>query len=403
MKRTLYIAFTIFICCTVLTGCWGQRELNELSIAFALGIDFVDGEYVVTTQIINPSELSPARQEGGGDQAPVATYVAKGQTLFEAFRRLTKVAPRKVYFSYVRIVVLGETLARRGILDSLDFLLRKNEFRTDFYLLVARGTRAEETLRVLTNFNPIPAEKVFSAIEKSESFWAATGKVTIDELITDVIQEGREPVLTGLRIESDQGNQGAQESVQTIEQQASLTLADMGAFRGNKFIGWLSETESKGFNYTQNNVFDTITTVPCPDKGKLAVKIRRSEATLRTKVTNGLPRGSISIQLEGNIGDVACDVDLSQEKTILALKRQTENKIRDVISESVHKAQKELHSDIFGFGEQLSRSDPHAWATLKNNWGDIFADMPIEIAVNVDIRASGSMTKSLEEIMRERR
>lgn len=401
MKRIIYVSFVISICCVLLAGCWSRRELNDLSIAFALGIDRDDGMYVVTAQIINPGEISPSHSGSGGGQAPVGVYETRGTTLFEAFRRLTKKVPRKVYFAYVRLVVIGETLAREGILDAVDFLLRGDEFRTDFYLLVAKGSTAREPLHVLTQLDLIPAEKVFDSIEMSEDFWAATGKVTIDELVNDIVGGGRQAVLTGIEIVGNKAIKGKPENMQTIENQAVLKLADMTAFRGDKMVGWLDETESKGYNYTQNNVQDTITTIPCPEKGILAVEIRHNDTTMHTKVTNGQPRGSIAVHAEGNIGDVECGVDLSKEQTILTLEQRTEEKFRDVIEESLHKAQKKLHTDIFGFGEALSRSDPQAWAELKSDWHDLFVDMPVDITVDVDMREQGSMTKSLRQIMRE--
>ena len=69
MKRIIYVSFMISICCVLLTGCWSRRELNDLSIAFALGLDKDDGQYVVTAQIINPGEISPNQGGGGGNQA----------------------------------------------------------------------------------------------------------------------------------------------------------------------------------------------------------------------------------------------------------------------------------------------------------------------------------------------
>lgn len=403
MKRALFVCLIMFIGCVFLTGCWSQRELNELSIAFALGLDIVDGQYVVTAQIINPGELSPARSGGGGDQAPVATYETKGATLFEAFRRMTKKVPRKVYFAYVRIVVIGEALAKEGILEALDFFLREDEFRTDFYFLVAKGSRAGDTLRVLTIQNPIPAEKMFGSLEMSEQFWAATGKITIDELVSDLIEGGRHPVITGIEVTGNEANAGSAENMQNIRNYTGLKLADMVAFHGDKMAGWLDEQESKGYNYTQNKVHDTITTVPCPEEGKLAVEIRRSEAEIRTEVTNGRPRGRIHVRAEGNIGDVECDIDLSKEQTVLTLEKRTREKIREAIAGSLHKAQEELRTDIFGFGDALSRSEPSTWVSLKHDWTDIFSDMSVDIAVDVDMRAQGSMTKSIKEIMEERR
>ncbi len=54
MKRL----FFIFICLFLLTSCWSRREFNELSIAYGLGIDKEDGEYIVSAQVINPEQIS---------------------------------------------------------------------------------------------------------------------------------------------------------------------------------------------------------------------------------------------------------------------------------------------------------------------------------------------------------
>lgn len=403
MKRIMSVLLIGIWCCVALTGCWSQRELNELSIAFALGLDFVDGQYVVTAQIINPGEISPSRSGGGGDQSPVGTYETRGETLFEAFRRLTKVVPRTVYFAYVRIVVIGESLAREeGIMDSMDFLLREDEFRTDYYLLVAKNSFARDTLRVLTHLNQIPAEKVFDSLEMSEKYWAATGKITIDELVNRLIQEGRQPVLTAIEVAGNKAIAGSSENVQSIENNAVLKLANMAAFNGDKMVGWLNEAESKGYNYTQNNVNDTIATIPCPEKGSLAIEVLNADTKVRTEISNGQPRGHVDVHAEGRIGDVECEIDLSKEQTMITLEKLLKQEIRENIAGSVRRAQKDFRSDIFGFGEALFRSDPQAWASLERKWRDTFSDMPVDITVDVDVRSQGSMTKSLKQLKKER-
>ncbi|MBH9787576.1 Ger(x)C family spore germination protein, partial [Clostridioides difficile] len=37
----------------LLSGCWSKRELNELAIVVALGIDKIDEEYEITVQIVD--------------------------------------------------------------------------------------------------------------------------------------------------------------------------------------------------------------------------------------------------------------------------------------------------------------------------------------------------------------
>lgn len=46
-----------------LTGCWSRKELNELALVMALGIDLVPEGYAVTVQVMNPGETG--NQVGG--------------------------------------------------------------------------------------------------------------------------------------------------------------------------------------------------------------------------------------------------------------------------------------------------------------------------------------------------
>lgn len=402
MKRALYLTLILIICSFLIAGCWSRRELDDLSIAYALGFDYVDNEHVVTVQIINPGQISPAREGESGSQAPVATYTARGATVFEAVRRLTKVVPRKVYLSYVRIVVIGEALAKRGMRNVLDFLLREDEFRTDFYLLVAKDSPTKDMLHVLTLLNPIPAEKVYDSLEISKKHWAATGKITIDELITDLAEEGRHPVLTGLTIVGNKDAATSQENVAKIAHEADLKLTDMAAFRGDKLAGWLDENESKGYNYAHGKVQDTITTIPCPGhSGTMGVEMLHVKGTVSTSVSRGRPRGRVTVEMVGNIGDVECGIDLKGQHTMKTIEKQTEEKVREHIVNTLQKAQKELRTDIFGFGERLHHSHPHTWHALKKEWEQTFVDLPVDVEVDVAVRTQGSMTKSLGEIMRE--
>lgn len=402
MRRTVYLSLVVVVSCLLLPGCWNQRELNDLSIAFALGIDLdEEGKYIVSAQIINPSEISPARSGGGGDQAPVSTFETRGETLFEAFRRLTKLVPRKVYFAYVRVVVFGEDVARRGIKETLDFLLRENEFRTDFFLLVAKEASARDVLSVLPPLMPIPAVKMYDSLEMSEQFWAATGKITIDELIEDIVTPGKETVLTAVEVTGNLEMGQRQENAQMVGDHANVRLADMVAFHGDKMVGWLDEEESKGYNYFKDNVEDTVTSIRCPDGGKMGVEILHVGSKVRTEVKNGQPKGYIDLRAKGNIGDVQCDVQLANQQTIKSLEEQVEKTIRKTMEKALTKAQKELRADIFGFGQALSRSDPQAWQALKNDWIDVFPDMPVDIETEIEVLHQGSMTESIDQLIKE--
>ena len=78
-----------------------------------------------------------------------------------------------------------------------------------------------------------------------------------------------------------------------------------------------------------------------------------------------------------------------------------EKKLSDSILSDIHasltKAQKELKSDIFGFGFALFRKSPNLWQTkYENKWNDIFPNITVYINVNSKIINTGTNIKKLD-------
>lgn len=233
-KVTLLITLTILV--ISLTGCWNRRELTDLSIATAMGIDKSDDGYLVTAQIINPSEIAA---QVPTTRTAVTSYRTTGATVFEALRKLTKESPRKIYMSHMRTIVFGEDLAKEGIAKTLDFISRDHEFRTDFYILVARGVKATEVLNILTPLEKIPANKIYYSLRMSEKAWAATHAVQLDELISKLVSKGDNPVLTGILIKGDPEKGKKLSNVEQVKPSTLLEIDSLAAFKKDKLVGWL--------------------------------------------------------------------------------------------------------------------------------------------------------------------
>ncbi|HWO76421.1 MAG TPA: Ger(x)C family spore germination protein [Bacillus sp. (in: firmicutes)] len=391
MKRK----FLIFIMCLsfvlIMTGCWTRKELNDLAIAVAMGIDKVDKQYLLTVQIVNPGEI--AAKQGSGLSTPVVVFQEKGETIFETLRKITTNAPRKVYLAHLRTLIFGEELAKEGIRKTLDFLSRDHELRPDFYITVAKDARAEDILKILTSLEDIPANKLYNALETSENVWAQTMSVTFDTLNSKLMSEGANPILTGVMKTGDTQSGGAKQNIENIDPPIRLKYNGISVFKGEKLIGWLNEEESKGVNFALGEVKNTIVTTSCPqDEGKLALEIVRTNQSLNTTIKNGQPVGTIKLYIDANVGDVECtDLDLMKVSTIYDLENKAEEKIKGQIISSIEAAQKKYQSDIFGFGEALHRSEPEFWNELKKQWDKRFADMPVHVNVTVKVHHTGTI------------
>ena len=162
----------------LLSGCWSAKEIHDLGIINALGIDFNDaGEFEITTVIVRPTELFPESIGGttDGKQNKYLIETATGQTVFEAISKLSKSISDKIYFGHLDVVVFGEKAAREKMIPALDFISRENEFRPNIYLLVTKG-KAADVINTSPEFNKTLGLE-FKNLIKSSRF-AATKMVT---------------------------------------------------------------------------------------------------------------------------------------------------------------------------------------------------------------------------------
>ncbi|MEK4402872.1 Ger(x)C family spore germination protein [Sporosarcina sp. FSL K6-6792] len=390
--------FVLLILSLVLTGCWDRRELNEIAITLALGIDKVDEEFQLTAQVVVPSEVSMKQSSG---RSTVTLFQADGETIFEAFRKMTIDSPRKIYPGHLRMLVIGEELAKAGVSESLDLLSRDWELRSDFYVVVAKDNTAAETLNVTTPIESIPANKMFNTLKTSEENWAVTKGVTLDELLGDLITDGKDAVLTGIQVFGNREVGSSKQNVESITPATQIQYDYLAVFKKDKLVGWLNESESKGYNYIIDSVKSTVASISCPEEGKVSIEVINSKSELKGKINKGEPEVNVTIEVEGNVGAVECHIDLKDTKAIDALEKSYEKELKEIIHQTIETVQKQYKTDIFGFGQAIHRSNPKTWKKIKNQWDEIFPELTVNVEVDMKIYHTGTVSNSFLQKLEE--
>lgn len=395
-KRRVCLCLLAAIAAFSLAGCWDRRELNDLAIAVGMGFDKQGDKIRITTQIVNPGEV--ASKTGNANYGtPVSTLSAAESTTFEALRKLTTVAPRRIFSSHLRMLVIGEEQARLGISKVIDGVSRNHEFRSDFYLIIAKGTTAERVLSILTPIEKIPANKLFKTLEMSEKVWAPTVKMKLDQFINELSDPTRQTVLTGLKIVGDPEEGEKTSNLSRTEPSTYLKYSGLALFKGDKLVDWMNDQESKGYNYIVENVQSTVGHLTCPDGGTLGVEIVHVKSKMKGYVKDGKPGIVLHIIAEENIGEVQCRIDLTKEETLKQLEETAARNLKDIVGDSIRKAQKNK-ADIFGFDQAIEIAEPKVWQRqLKSRWDELFATLPVTIHTEIHIRKLGTIRNSLYE------
>jgi len=392
MAKVKVICF-LCILTLLLSGCWSKRELNELAIVVALGIDKVEDEFEITVQIVDPSEVS--MRQASTQRSPVISYHSKGETIFDAIRKMTTLAARKPYFAHLQVVVLGEDLAKEGISDSLDLIARDHEFRKDFDVVMSHEATAKEVLNVLTPIEKVPANKILNSLTVSEKVWGSTIAVNIDELVSTLSNKENGALISAIEVHGDKRLGIDQTNVQRVKTPVLLKYAGLAVFKEDKFVGLLSEGESKSVSFLSDKIQSTIEIVACPKQGTLSTEITSSTTKVKGSFQNGKPKIDVQINVEQNVGEVECEINLSKNKTIDYINKKTAQGIEERIEKTLEKIQQQYQVDVLGYGDALHRADAKQWKKIKKDWSTIFPDLPIHVHVKVTTQGLGTMQNSL--------
>ncbi len=366
-----------------------------------MGVDKKENKILFSQQVVNPGAITSQGGAASSD-APVTLFQRTGNSIQEAGRAMITSSTRKVYTAQLQMLIIGEELAKEGISDILDHILRDHQYRRDFFVVIARGTKAENILKVYTLIDRIPADKMKRSLETSSKAWGTTASIKMDQFMSDIISNGKEAVLTGIKVQGNRNLGETTKNGQQIDPSAQLQYNGLAVFKKDRLVGWLNEEESKGYNYIQGEIKSTPVVFPCPrGKKKITVEVLRTQEETQFKKINGIPQIDIKISFEGNVDDVQCAIDLSKPETIAQLEKLTERSIKRTIVAALKAAQKKYNSDIFGFRDVINRTNPKYFEKLQKDWDQEFPDLQVNVDVKGDIRRVFLTKKSVRERMED--
>lgn len=374
----------------ILSGCWSSNEVNELALSVAMGLDKTADGYLLTEQIINPKAVAAKNPT---DSAPVTLYTSQSSNIEVAINNLLLKSSRLIYNTHLRLVVLGEELAREGIMDILDFFTRSYEFRTDFIFLIAKDSTAYEILKNLTSLDSIPGVSLFNMAKHSSEENGMTKAVRVIELINSIASDGTNAVITGVNVQKEDIRSYSVDAFKDTDKFDRLAFIGLGAFNEDKLVGWLNLDESKGYNYITDKLKYTAESAKVDD-AEISYNVIKPKAKIKVDITDGKPSISVDIKLRYSIPEISGGYDVSVPDKLGSVSKALEDKITGSCNAAITKAQKEIKADIFGFGEAVHRKDKKYWSTVKDKWNDEFIKMPVNITVKAELFNTGEISKS---------
>ncbi|AMM94329.1 spore gernimation protein KC [Peribacillus simplex] len=396
MNRKRSVLLLMLICTTFTSGCWDKKELNEMAIVSAIGVDKnKDGKLVATFQIINPSNVAGALQGGGGTNPPISIYRASGDNILEMDSVASTKISRDMYFAHANLIVISEEIAKEeGINAIFDAFERSPEFRATTRIVIARGVKARNIVETLTAIDKVTAEKINRTIESTEKQNGGSININLQEVIKDLVSTGKEPIISGFTVSGQKEKEDKMENTQSSDIKANPRAAGIGVFKEGKLVDWLDGDKAIGSMWVLDRIESTNLNMDW--KGKkdaITYQVIRQKTNVSVKVENGKPKVFIKVRAEGDIREVNVSLNLSSPHVLIDIEKKLAKNLKKEMEDAIVRAQKNK-SDIFGFGEIMHESHPKLWKKLEKDWDDdTFPKLEAQVQVETFIRRTGLRNK----------
>ncbi|MFD0673730.1 Ger(x)C family spore germination protein [Cohnella sp. GCM10027633] len=395
MRGIKWLLALIFVTasCT-LSGCWNRKEMNDLAIVLAIGVDRIEQEYRVTVQVADPSQMI---RPSPGTRAAGLIYSEKALTVYEALRKITTKSPRQLYYGHLGMLFLNEAAAREGFGKFGDLFFRMPETRPDFNVVVAHNVTTRDMLSMVPPFEIVPAIDFYKSLQNSEAEWAPTTSASVFDLMQQISTDGWEPALTAITMIGDRKGAMSQDNVKQPRSLGEFKYEGIAVFKDDKLVGLLNEQDSKSYAYLLNKVSSTVAHLSCPSsEDELTVVINKATSRIIPRIRDGEPYAQINMYFDVSIAECDCkDFDLTKADTYRRIESEGRKATNEIIGGGIRRVQRKFRSDIYGFGAAFHRKYPKQWHSWKDDWNRRFSKMPIELIVDYNVRKIGEIVNPI--------
>lgn len=358
----------------LLAGCWDLNENERMYYIFGVGVDFKDGQYEATIQIISFSRVAKTDQF---NQDVIQSQVssAKGKTVDEAFFQLYHAIDERVYWGHFSFFILSEAALKQGRIDSvINTLTRFSDTRYNTWVYCTDEPLEQFLLTLPLLKKSITLTKVADPINsyEQESF---IEPLDVRNLIIDLNEPSNEANIPYIKLKEDWKTQ--KEPLSTIE------INGIGVITPNEFRGFIKDDNANGLQWVSNQTKrGEITTIYEEDK-YFSATIHNVIVNIDPIVKGNDIKFNINVNLTASLGSFEGNLtsDKIKELVIKTVKKEIEQTYQSGL---------EMNADVFRLSEILYRDDVKKWKDIqKDGRIELEEDSIRNININIDKLTSG--------------
>ncbi|NOU69099.1 Ger(x)C family spore germination protein [Paenibacillus sp. LMG 31461] len=387
----------------LLTGCWDRLEIEDRAVVLAIGIDKAKpgdekessnathilnqdpeankGLIRITVQIAVPGRIPLGAGSGSGSSSgekPVWVLTSVGYTIDDALLNLQQQLADRLFFGHLRVIVISEAVAKKGIENENDFFRRQPQVRRTVWMVVSKGNAAD-IIKANPQLERVPTLYLLATLEHSRE------RGTLPNIFLGVF----------LSANSAKGQAGMLPYLE-LKKESNIELAGMAYFKNDKMVGVTTALQIGHYMAIKQinpGGYSVLQKMP-GSKTLVIFKSTHRKSRITTTIKNGNVHTIIKCQIEGDLTEKSNKKVFITKENLKKLEEKIQEDANVGFGKLIQQTQKD-GSDIFGFGEYVRATQPAYWnkeIKTEESWQNQYKEMSFDVTVHVKIRRIGTKT-----------
>ncbi|MBX0357295.1 Ger(x)C family spore germination protein [Halobacillus sp. Nhm2S1] len=365
--------FICMVCTLFLTGCWDEKQFKNVKLVLSLGFDQgEEGEIIQTVSIPTVNRAS----EGPGSES-LQIVSTSANTPLHARDKIDQMISETYDPSKVKVVLLGEDLAKKNIYPILDDMYRSPRSNLNAYLAVVEEGTAKEVISMNHSGATRISNYIGGLLEAAVSSTHATGE-NLQLLCAELLEPGIDFSVPLLKIEDDG---------------SLLTFNGMGLFHEKAYTGEKIGAEQTTMYMLLQGVKGRVArlTEKIDDNGKdeildyVTVSVAENDRKMKVENKDGEIAATIHLDMSVKIAEYPSD-HLYVKGRIEEISKKLSERLTEESVDIIAQLQ-EANSDVFGIGRRVKAYHPEVWKEI--DWSETYPEISITPTVEVEIIQHG--------------
>lgn len=376
-KLGLLLSF-VLLTLLPLPGCYdNSKSIQNLAYVTAIGLDYVDGQYLSYVQILNFVDVAKTEQLDIGKNVPVWIGKGVGRTVNDSLTSLYPTSQLRLYWGHVKSIVCSERLLKDSdvLHEAYEALNRYHEVR---YNVIVYSTKVPIP-RIFSQKGLLNMSALDTLLDRPEESHLQLSRLKPQfgfKLIAELNEQGRTAFLPSLSIQQDTW-------MEDMTPKAMFKIDGAALFSGQKWQGWYSIEQLKGVRWVKHNTKRVIINVPDDSRPHATLVLTKPSYKIQPVLENGEARFDIRVKAQGYIDQLI--TNSTRRELELEAAVAVEGQIRSTFMQGLPQ-----QTDTLNLLYSLYKTNFRQWKALRDSGRLMLNERSIrQVSVDVKLIHSG--------------